>query len=323
MKSVAVVVIGLNEAESLHTCLSSVFASHVKPARVVYSDAGSSDNSRDIAESFCVEVVGSVSGRRSPGAARNAGFEKCQEEYVMFLDGDMTLDAEWLGRGLADIERSSNLACVFGRVCEVRSQTGLIRRALSIDWTKRAVGEAKAPGSGGLFRADALRRVGGYEPRLLAAEETELGHRLREAGFRIECIDASMGSHDLGPAGPGAYVRRAIRTGRSSAQLLKLDRVWLGWPIVRPLVYSCVLTAAVTGGLVSRSPLPPLVALGGFCGLFLRQLTRLHRRTGCWSDALIGTANGYAVVLPEAYGFVSELLSPSSRRGCAARDGGL
>ena len=80
------------------------------------------------------------------------------------------------------------------------------------------------PSFGGdvLVRASALQAVGGYNPEAIAAEDDELGVRLRRAGGRLLRIDRVSTLHDAAMTRLDQWWRREKRCGHGYAQVSDL-----------------------------------------------------------------------------------------------------
>ena len=194
---VSVVVIGRNEAENLPACIGSIRAMNYPHDRleIIYVDTDSSDGSPDVARSLGVIVYEEHSNFPSPGRARNRGWREANYGIVHFVDGDMTVEAQYLRQAVQCLELTG-VVCVIGRLKERHADHNLIARILEYPWKVKEVGEIDAPGGGGTFVRSALDDVNGYDPEILKGQETELGCRLRQRGTRILLIDVVMGIHD-------------------------------------------------------------------------------------------------------------------------------
>jgi cellulose synthase/poly-beta-1,6-N-acetylglucosamine synthase-like glycosyltransferase len=73
------------------------------------------------------------------------------------------------------------------------------------------------------MRAAAFRRVGGFRPNVIAGEDSELGVRLKLAGYRVLKIDQPMARHDAGMSRFGQWWRRAVRGGHAIGQRFELN----------------------------------------------------------------------------------------------------
>lgn len=219
LAGVGIVVIGRNEGERLQRCLRSLGKS-VRDA--FYVDSGSTDDSVAFARSLGVTVVElDTSIPFTAARARNAGFEAMdgarQVTWVQFVDGDCEVEPEWLRRAVAELERAPDVAAVFGRRRERAPEASVYNRLCDLEWDV-PIGDVLACGGDVMMRACTFREVGGYAARLIAGEEPELCHRLRESGHRIRRVDAPMTVHDADMHRFGQWWRRAVRAGYVEAE---------------------------------------------------------------------------------------------------------
>ncbi len=214
-----VVMIGRNEGERLRRCMDSCASASLR----VYVDSNSTDGSRELARSKGVETVElDVSRGFTAARARNAGFARMLErrpdiEYVMFVDGDCEIVADWIPAALAALHARPDIVAVCGRRRERFPEASIFNRLCDIEWNTPP-GEAKAFGGDVVMRAAALRAAGGYREDLIAGEEPELCVRLREAGGRILRLERDMTWHDAAMTRFGQWWKRNVRSGHAFAE---------------------------------------------------------------------------------------------------------
>lgn len=214
---IGIVAIGRNEGERLRRSLRSL---QDRRGAIVYVDSGSTDDSVAFARSIEVEVVElDTSIPFTAGRARNAGFERLLElvpgvEYVQFVDGDCEVVRGWIERAEAVLDSDAGVGVVCGRRRERFRDASVWNRMCDMEWDT-PIGRAQACGGDALYRVDALRSAGGFDPRLVAGEEPELCVRIRELGLAIERIDAEMTLHDAAMTRFGQWWRRASRNGHA------------------------------------------------------------------------------------------------------------
>jgi GT2 family glycosyltransferase len=154
--------------------------------------------------------------------ARNAGFEKLlaadpDTEFVQFVDGDCEVAAGWLELAVKTLEERPDAAVACGRRRERFPDASIYNRLCDIEWDT-PVGEALACGGDAMMRVAAFRKVGGFDPGVIAGEEPELCVRLRRGGWRVYRLGAEMTLHDAAMTRFGQWWKRAVRTGHAYVQ---------------------------------------------------------------------------------------------------------
>ncbi|WP_425045864.1 glycosyltransferase [Primorskyibacter sp. S87] len=299
MSKVAAVVIGRNEGDRLSACLRSL----TEVRQVIYVDSGSTDGSVERARNSGAEVVELDMSRPFTAArARNAGISVLHDaevEFVQMVDGDCELAPGWISAALTSLDADPGLVAVCGRRRERHPEASVYNRLCDREWDT-PIGLTNAFGGDAMIRLDALRQAGLYREDLIAGEEPELCVRLRQAGGRIQRLDAEMTRHDANMHQFTQWWRRARRAGHAFAEGAALH----GRPPERHWVKET--RRAVLWGLA----LPLVIAIGTlttphFLLLLLAypvQILRLARREGgdraAWENAVFTTLAKF----PEAQG---------------------
>lgn len=218
--AVGVVAIGRNEGERLVRCLRSLQDSGCP---VVYVDSASTDGSVEAARGLGASVVTLDMARPFTAArARAEGVAALEAahpalEYVFFLDGDCEVEPGFFEEALAFLAANPDYAVAAGRRRERFPKASLYNRMIDREWAT-PVGEAMACGGDALYRLEAYRAAGGFDPGMLAGEEPELCARLRAGGWRVMRLDVPMTVHDAAMHSMAQWWRRAIRSGMGYAQ---------------------------------------------------------------------------------------------------------
>jgi GT2 family glycosyltransferase len=220
---IAVVVIGRNEGARLDLSLRSTAG-----LRAVYVDSGSSDGSVQRAKAAGVEVIELDSAEGFTAArGRNAGLERLIADlsivYIQMLDGDCTLDPDWIARGAAALDADPGLGGVFGIRREARPEASIYAWLFDVEWTVQP-GPAQLFGGDVLLRAEAVRQTGLYRPDMIAGEDHDYAVRLRAVGWRLLCLATPMTTHDAATTRFRGWWRRSIRAGHAFAELSHLHR---------------------------------------------------------------------------------------------------
>lgn len=311
MSRIAAVIIGRNEGARLEACLAAL-PETLSP--VIYVDSGSTDGSVERARARgAVVVVLDMSQPFTAARARNAGLARLdagEVDFVQLLDGDCALRDGWVQAARAALEGDPRLAVVCGRRRERHPGASIYNAMCDAEWDT-PVGPTSACGGDAMMRLAALREVGGYRDGLIAGEEPELCLRLRQAGWRIERLDAEMTWHDAGMTRFGQWWRRTVRAGHAFAEGAALhgappERHWVR-ETRRALIWGAGLPALIIAGALV-CPLWGLLALiypAQVARLALRE-TRAHR----WERACFTVLGKFA----EAQGALGYYLGRRSGR---------
>ena len=220
MSEVGAVVIGRNEGERLRRCLESLIG---RGLTIVYVDSNSIDGSFELARSLGTEVVQlDLSRPHTAARARNEGFERlCQVDpdvrFVQFVDGDCEVLEGWVESACSVLETNPDIGVVCGRRRERSPESTVYNHLADLEWDS-PVGDTKACGGDAMMRVEAVRRVGGYNPAIIAAEDDEVCFRIRREGWKVARIDAEMTLHDMAMTSFQQWWRRSTRTGHAYAE---------------------------------------------------------------------------------------------------------
>ena len=125
------------------------------------------------------------SGGNGPAAARNAGWRKTSAEWVVFLDDDVELPADWAVQLQSDL--SGQPADVAGVQARIRVPLPTHRRPTDAERNIAALADAVWITADMAYRREALERIGGFDERFRRAyrEDSDLAVRLLSCGWRL------------------------------------------------------------------------------------------------------------------------------------------
>lgn len=218
-------------------------------------------------------------------AARNAGAAAADGDVLTFVDSDVRVHPDALGRIAAAFAADPGLTALFGSYDAAPGAPGVVsqfRNLLHHHVHQEGAGPVTTFWSGlGAVRRDAFLAVGGFDESLTAIEDIDLGMRLSDAGGRIELDPAVLGTHlkrwtlasmvrtDLQHRGI-PWVRLMLRRGRTTGGLN------LGW---RHRL-SALASVVGAGALLARRGPVLLGALGALLVLNRDFYRLLARRRG-------------------------------------------
>jgi GT2 family glycosyltransferase len=204
--SLSVVVPVRNGGRDFGRCLQRLRDSSLADFELIVVDDGSTDDTAAMARHAGATVVRNPTPQ-GPAAARNLGAKAAAAPLIFFLDSDVAVHPETLGRALARFDADPGLAALFGSYDDTPAARGLVSqyrnllhhfihqtgpfldniRPVHTFWT-----------GCGIIRRDLFLEFGGFDPRLYprpAIEDIELGYRLTRAGHRIALARDVQATH--------------------------------------------------------------------------------------------------------------------------------
>lgn len=175
---------------------------------LIVADDASGDDTPAVADAVADRVVRLPPPAGGPARARNRAAEWARGDLLVFIDADVCLHPDALrlfaeafaadGAGGA----APTLGAVFGTYDCAPPAPGLVSQYRNLVHRYvhlRGAGAAETFWAGcGAVRGDAFRAAGGFDERRYTRpqiEDIELGHRLRDLGWRIELRPEIQGTH--------------------------------------------------------------------------------------------------------------------------------
>jgi GT2 family glycosyltransferase len=194
--SIAVIMPVYNGARFLDRSLTAIRQSERAPDELIVVDDGSTDDSAAIAARHGARVIRLDDGPFGPAVARNAGGLATHADVLMFVDADVVVHADALGRIERWFTENASIGAVFGSYDDNPSDQGMVSRyknLLNHYVHQNAHREATTFWAGcGAVRRPVFAAFGGFDERyrVSSIEDIELGARLSRAGVSIwSCPD--------------------------------------------------------------------------------------------------------------------------------------
>lgn len=265
-----------------------------------------------------------------PAAARNLGAERATGDVLVFVDADVAVHADALGRIRDAFESWPALTALFGSYDDRPEAPGAVsvfRNLLHYHVHQEGAGPASTFWAGlGAVRRESFEAAGGFDAGrypVPSIEDVELGLRLAASGAPIELDPALQGTHLK------AWTLRTMvetdfsRRGVPWVELL-LER-WQGAAVLNLGARhraSALASLALAAGLVGRRPLLAGAALGALLALNRSFYRLLLERAGT-GTAVAGVGLHAVHHLTAAAAVPAGLVRAISvRRGCGSRPRG-
>jgi len=188
-----------NGGEPFRQCLRSLTALNPSPMEVVVVADGDTDGSWQMAEEFGARVIRLPTPSGGPAKPRNIGALQAKGDYLFFVDADVCVRADNIGRVAEMFHRNPDLTALIGSYDDTPAAKNFLSQYKNLFHHyvhQNAQKEATTFwGACGAIRRDIFLEIGGFDEtyRRPSIEDIELGYRLKKAGHRIQlCKDINV-----------------------------------------------------------------------------------------------------------------------------------
>ncbi len=184
MMDISVVIPALNEEKYIGTCLKSLRDQRFNGNyEVIVADDSSEDGTVAVAEKYADKVV--VHGRGSISYGRQKGAEAAKYPAIAFTDADTFVAPDWLAQLSACLDRE-RVVGVHGQLMPLDGnavENNFCRYVLP-PYSALMVGihQPSVPGANFAVTKKAFEKVGGFNTKLITAEDVELCKRIKREG---------------------------------------------------------------------------------------------------------------------------------------------
>ncbi len=155
--------------------------------RVLVADANSTDGTPDIVLSFQPRLNVSVIPGGMPSVGRNHGAALADSKYVLFLDADIELAHPSVARRAVELAARKRLHCVTTNIL-CRDGNWLDKLLYASNDFCQHLSRLHHPFATGmfmLFETNKFRELGGFDERILFAEDYQLSKQVERSRFGI------------------------------------------------------------------------------------------------------------------------------------------
>jgi glycosyltransferase involved in cell wall biosynthesis len=179
---VSTIIPAYNSELFLADAVESIRQQAYDPMEIIIVDDGSTDKTREIANSFKGTVRYIYQENSGPASAHNAGLRMADGDLIAFLDADDLWAQNRLGPQIARLESDRSVDIVLGLTQRMYLKRLLdskfVFEASSIPWVALTFGSA-------IFRRHVFERIGFFDETMMFGEDVDWFMRAREQGIRM------------------------------------------------------------------------------------------------------------------------------------------
>lgn len=199
---ISFIIIGRNIESTAEICFDSLFHSTQYAAlaeyEIVYVDSSSTDKTLDIIKRYPAVRVFRIEANYNAAAARNVGAQEAKGDYLIFLDGDMELQPEFLKSRLLDTFGQPKYDYVSGDLINYFYENNTFRFINKAPYFGSLLSVEKTePVVGGLFAITkkTFQSVGGMNVTYGRCEDFDFGLRLAKKNILLKRLDSVFVNH--------------------------------------------------------------------------------------------------------------------------------
>jgi len=210
MVNVSIIIKAYNEEKYIANCIESALKALKKVGgknEIILVDSLSNDKTVEIAKKYPIRIIQlRKDWQKSAAAALQTGYIFSKGKFVYVLDGDMTLDENFISIALKKLKEDEEIAGIGGKMLLPENNKFLNKRARRIykKYQKdfHDFGTVALAG-GGLYKRSAIEEVRFLaNPYLYCDEEADLGYRLEKKRYKVVKLNISSSIHygfDINP----------------------------------------------------------------------------------------------------------------------------
>ena len=200
MSKLSIIIPVYNDRDNLAKCLNALEKSLFKDYQLIIVDDGSSDDSGRLAKDRC-DLLVRLEENTGQSRARNQGTLLAKADLLFFLDADVMVEPDTLGRILQVFTAKPDISALF---CSYQRDTPPKNfvsqyKNLQHHFTHQIARREAVTFCGGFgaIRRDVFLSVGSFDEHMRFMEDIQLGYRLSQEGHRILLCPSIQLTHNI------------------------------------------------------------------------------------------------------------------------------
>ncbi|MGC8776180.1 MAG: glycosyltransferase [Minisyncoccia bacterium] len=186
---ISIIIPTLNEEKIIEKTLSFLASLPKNEFEIIVSDGGSKDKTVELAQKYADQVV-VLKNEHTIAAGRNFGAKQARGDFFVFLDADVFIynAYEFFKKTLAEFEKNKKLVALTVKL-KILPENETLADAFFhflinfIHWFGcNILNLGNASGEFQMIKKEAFFKVGGYNEKLVVAEDNDLFFRLSKIG---------------------------------------------------------------------------------------------------------------------------------------------
>ncbi len=198
---VSFVVIAKNGVFIIDRCMKSIIDASQKLTdyEIIFIDSYSTDGTFEKVKAIQNDKVHiyRITKNANQARARNLGAKNAQYDFLFFIDGDVEIDMDFIVSAITEMQSTSNVEYVHGRLKEIQYSNGY-KEILQIIADRKGIKKKSYNKgvSGGIFIVSkrGFHDVGGFNEEFDSSEDRDFMFRFRK-NHKIMALPQIMGTH--------------------------------------------------------------------------------------------------------------------------------
>jgi len=182
-----------NGGDMFRRCLEAVRAAEPAADEVIVVADGETDGSGELAQQFGAKVIYRQTAG-GPAIARNIGARAANGDILFFIDADVSIDPQTIGRVIQKFSDQPDISALIGSYDDSPSAANFLSQYKNLfhHYTHQQSREEASTfwGACGAIRRNIFFEIGGFDERYTrpCIEDIELGYRVKKYGHKIRLM---------------------------------------------------------------------------------------------------------------------------------------